>query len=124
MVGSPVKVEAGGDVILPCSVRPEVDVTGLTVEWKLKSVVVHMYKSRLDNPDSQDKKFHGRTSLFPEEMSRGNISLRLRAVTEEDAGLYTCYVPRLKGEVRRASVTLSVGEYEMESNTLHSIINI
>lgn len=105
-----VRAEVGDDVILPCRVRPEFDVTALTVEWKTKNTVVHMYKSRKDNPDSQDEKFRGQTSLFRDEMTRGNISLKLTNVTEEDSGNYTCYVPRLRSKIKKHNITLTVGE--------------
>lgn len=113
LIGSwePVRAEVGDDVILPCHVRPEYDMTALTVEWKCQNAVVHMYKSRKDNLDSQDKKFKGRTSLFTDEMTRGNVSLKLTKVTEEDTENCTCYVPRLHSKVRRGYVTLIVGEY-------------
>ncbi|KAF3698098.1 Myelin-oligodendrocyte glycoprotein Precursor [Channa argus] len=96
----PVRAKVGGDVVLPCYVQPPSDVTNVTVEWKCnKTTVVHMYKNRRDNSDSQYDKFRTRTSLFREEMTRGNISLKLVKVTEADAGSYICSVRKLHDKI-------------------------
>ncbi|KAM8748319.1 butyrophilin subfamily 1 member A1-like [Acanthopagrus schlegelii] len=107
VIGSdqPVKVLVSDDIILPCHLEPPLDVTTLSVEWRRGPVLVHVYRNRGDDPVSQDQNFKGRTSLFPDEMTRGNISLKLTDVTEQDAGNYTCSVPKLQ----RSSVTLVVG---------------
>uniref|UniRef100_A0A3Q1JW97 Ig-like domain-containing protein n=1 Tax=Anabas testudineus TaxID=64144 RepID=A0A3Q1JW97_ANATE len=112
VVGSrePVRAEVGDDVVLPCHVRPEFDVTRQTVEWKRERTVVHMFKSRDDNPDTQDLKFRGRTSLFRDKMTQGNISLKLTNVSEADAGNYTCYVPKMESQLNRDNVTLIVAD--------------
>ncbi|XP_067381611.1 myelin-oligodendrocyte glycoprotein-like isoform X2 [Channa argus] len=105
----PVRAKVGGDVVLPCYVQPPSDVTNVTVEWKCnKTTVVHMYKNRRDNSDSQYDKFRTRTSLFREEMTRGNISLKLVKVTEADAGSYICSVRKLHDKVKSSNVTLIV----------------
>ncbi|XP_036967441.1 butyrophilin subfamily 1 member A1-like [Acanthopagrus latus] len=106
VIGSdqPVKVLVSDDIILPCHLEPPLDVTTLSVEWRRGPVLVHVYRNRGDDPVSQDQNFKGRTSLFPDEMTRGNISLKLTNVTEQDAGNYTCSVPKLQ----RSSVTLVV----------------
>ncbi|XP_067381354.1 myelin-oligodendrocyte glycoprotein-like isoform X2 [Channa argus] len=118
VVGSqkPVTAEVGDDVVLPCKVEPPLDVTTRTVEWKCNKTVVHMYKSRSDNPDAQDKKFRTRTSLFRDEMTKGNISLKLVQVNETDAGIYTCYVRKLHDKVKSSTVTLIVAPVQEDKN--------
>ncbi|XP_030286879.1 myelin-oligodendrocyte glycoprotein-like [Sparus aurata] len=108
VIGSdqPVKVLVSDDIILPCHLEPPLDVTTLSVEWRRGPALVHVYRNRRDDPVSQDQNFKGRTSLFQDEMTRGNISLKLTNVTEQDAGNYTCSVPKLQ----RSYVTLVVGE--------------
>ncbi len=120
VIGShePVKVTVGDDTILPCHLEPPFDVNNLTVEWKRNGKEVHVYRSRDDDLVNQDKNFKDRTSLFHDEMSRGNISLKLTNVTELDAGNYTCHVPKLDSQVRRGNVILIVGEYKPTSYTL------
>uniref|UniRef100_A0A8C4GHD3 Ig-like domain-containing protein n=1 Tax=Dicentrarchus labrax TaxID=13489 RepID=A0A8C4GHD3_DICLA len=107
----PVTVTVGDNVILPCHLEPPFNVTTLTVEWKRDGEYVHVYRSTKDDPGLQDENFRGRTSLFHEEMIRGNISLKLTNVTELDAGSYTCNVPKLQSQVRRGFINLTVGEY-------------
>ncbi|XP_023202803.1 programmed cell death 1 ligand 1-like isoform X2 [Xiphophorus maculatus] len=103
----PVTAEEKDDVVLQCHVEPELDVTNETVEWKLQDKLVYRYRSRTDDPDFQDPKFKGRTSLFLKEMVQGNVSLKLTNITEEDAGNYTCKVLK-----RKAQVTLNVGKVD------------
>ncbi|XP_033182427.1 sodium channel subunit beta-4-like [Anabas testudineus] len=93
----PVRAVVAEDVILPCHLEPPFDVTTLRVDWIFnEELTVHVYRSQRDDPDSQHKKFKHRTSLFHDELHKGNISLKLTNVSETDAGNYTCYVPRLK----------------------------
>ena len=116
MIGSneTVKVVAGHDAILPCYLKPPFNVTPQMVEWKHDGKQVHLYRSKADSLDDQDKNFRKRTSLFQDKMVKGNLSLKLTNVTEADAGNYTCRV-RFKNksgfiEVRIYKVTLIVGE--------------
>ncbi|XP_067439434.1 myelin-oligodendrocyte glycoprotein-like isoform X2 [Thunnus thynnus] len=117
VIGShePIEVVVGDDVILPCQVKSKDNVTqqtvpfyvtNLTVEWRLNKTKVHVYRSRADYPFSQDQRFKDRTSLFLEEMAHGNISLKLTNVTQNDAGSYTCIVPKL--QFKKGNVTLIV----------------
>ncbi|XP_047242204.1 V-set domain-containing T-cell activation inhibitor 1-like isoform X1 [Girardinichthys multiradiatus] len=104
----PVTAEEKKDVVLQCRLEPPLDVTRLTVEWKLQEKWVHLYRSQKDDLSFQDQKFKGRTSLFHKEMVHGNISLKLTEITKEDAGNYTCRVPKLVGQVKEGTVVLSV----------------
>uniref|UniRef100_A0A8C4FA30 Ig-like domain-containing protein n=1 Tax=Dicentrarchus labrax TaxID=13489 RepID=A0A8C4FA30_DICLA len=110
MIGSdkPVTVTVGDNVILPCHLEPPLDMTTETVEWKRDEEFVHVSQHEKDYLDLQDENFRGRTSLFYEEMIRGNISLKLTNVTELDAGSYTCNVPKLQSQVRRGFINLTV----------------
>ncbi|XP_076581124.1 butyrophilin subfamily 3 member A2-like [Chaetodon auriga] len=110
VIGShePVKVVVGDDAILPCHLEPPFDVHNLTVEWRCSETLVHIYRHEGDGADLQGENYKGRTSLFLEEMTRGNISLKLTNVSERDAGKYTCHIPELVSQVRRGDVTLIV----------------
>lgn len=123
VIGShiPVKAVVGDHVILPCHLEPPFDVKTLTVEWKRNKTHVHTYRHRKDDPSIQAENFKGRTSLFREEMTRGNISLKLTNVSELDAGNYTCHVPKLHSQVKRGNVTLIVGEYSEPDRCQHEI---
>ncbi|XP_051249566.1 butyrophilin subfamily 1 member A1-like isoform X2 [Dicentrarchus labrax] len=110
VIGSdkPVTVTVGDNAILPCHLEPPSDMTTQTVEWTCDKTIVHVYRNRKDYLDLQDENFRGRTSVFHEEMIRGNISLKLTNVTELDAGSFTCNVPKLQSQVRRGFINLTV----------------
>uniref|UniRef100_A0A8C4DLI9 Ig-like domain-containing protein n=1 Tax=Dicentrarchus labrax TaxID=13489 RepID=A0A8C4DLI9_DICLA len=110
VIGSdkPVTVTVGDNAILPCHLEPPFNVRSLLVEWKHNGKYVLVSRHGKDYLDDQDKNFRGRTSLFHEEMIRGNISLKLTNVTELDAGSFTCFVPKLQSQVRRGFIDLTV----------------
>ncbi|XP_051251036.1 lymphocyte activation gene 3 protein-like isoform X6 [Dicentrarchus labrax] len=110
VIGShdPVTVRVGYDVILPCHLEPPFDVRTLTVKWTRNKTVVHVSRHGKDYLNDQDENFRNRTSLFHEEMTNGNISLKLTKVTELDAGSYTCNVPCLQSQVRRGFINLTI----------------
>ncbi|XP_066512690.1 butyrophilin subfamily 2 member A2-like [Hoplias malabaricus] len=88
-------VEKGEDVVLPCSLRPNISAEDMRVEWsKLgeRSLIVHLYQGRADRNGEQFEDYRGRTSLFKEELKNGNTSLKLSAVQPSDEGLYNCLI--------------------------------
>lgn len=111
-----IKFVVGEDAILGCHLEPPLNATTLGVRWlqevvwKRNGAIVHIYRAMADHPLDQDENFRGRTSLFRDEMARGNISLKLTNVTKRDEGNYTCHVPSLKSKIRKGNVTLIVGE--------------
>ncbi|XP_066527193.1 HERV-H LTR-associating protein 2 [Hoplias malabaricus] len=77
------------DCVLPCQ-SPYHEI----IHWqKLDSTVlnVHSFYSGADRLDHQDPVYKGRTALFPDQISNGNISLILRDVEIQDGGKYKCY---------------------------------
>ncbi|KAM4611876.1 butyrophilin-like protein 2 isoform 2-T2 [Polymixia lowei] len=118
VIGSsqPIVAQAGEDVILPCHLEPPRDVTDLTVEWRLyrdtvKTVYVHIYRH------GQSVLGQERTSLFTDELKKGNISLKISSVTLSDAGKYTCFVSKLNITDKEDFVHLIVESTEIISNT-------
>ncbi|XP_041841777.1 butyrophilin subfamily 1 member A1-like isoform X2 [Melanotaenia boesemani] len=105
----PVTAELGQDVVLPCHLDPPFDATtqNIAVEWKRNNSMVHKHRSGRDNNDAQDLRFKNRTSLFNDKMTRGNISLKLHNVTQEDEGKYTCAVS-CNGRSQMWNITLKV----------------
>ncbi|XP_071401723.1 butyrophilin-like protein 2 isoform X2 [Centroberyx affinis] len=108
VIGSlqPIEAVIGGDVILPCHLEPPSDVKELTVEWTLNKSFVHVYRHGADSPDIQDKRFENRTSLFHEEMTKGNISLKLSSVQPSDEGRYTCLVTKWRDKKGLVNLTV------------------
>ncbi|XP_050957491.1 butyrophilin-like protein 3 [Labeo rohita] len=92
----PVFVVAGEDVILPCSVKPNISVVDMRVEWfrsdQKDSQLVHLYEDRVDKNTDQIESYRGRTKLNHQELQRGNTSLKLSSVRVSDEGLYKCFI--------------------------------
>ncbi|XP_042185230.1 butyrophilin subfamily 3 member A2 [Oncorhynchus tshawytscha] len=107
----PVVALAGDDIILPCSLEPNVSAEDMTVEWTrlyLKTNV-HLYLDGRDSNDEQHPSYRGRTSMFHEELKKGNVSLKLTRVTLSDAGSYRCFLPTLTSQVKETTIQLLVG---------------
>uniref|UniRef100_A0A3Q3ENL9 Ig-like domain-containing protein n=1 Tax=Kryptolebias marmoratus TaxID=37003 RepID=A0A3Q3ENL9_KRYMA len=78
------------DTVLPCHLEPPTDATDNRVEWRRGNDVVHLYQGGKEDPAEQRETFEGRTSLFPEGLTKGNLSLKLSSVRLEDSGSYLC----------------------------------
>uniref|UniRef100_UPI001447C5DC CD276 antigen-like n=1 Tax=Epinephelus lanceolatus TaxID=310571 RepID=UPI001447C5DC len=87
-----VKVKVGDDAILPCQLETPFDKKTQKVEWTRNDKDVHLYRQGKNDLTHQDKHFKGRTALFHDEMAKGNISLKVSKVNEQDEGNYTCRV--------------------------------
>ncbi|XP_035981036.1 CD276 antigen-like [Fundulus heteroclitus] len=59
--------------------------------------VVHSYYKDQDQLGYQVENFKNRTSLFQDQISRGNASLLLRGVKVQDEGEYKCYISTMRG---------------------------
>ncbi|KAM9501496.1 butyrophilin subfamily 1 member A1-like [Clarias gariepinus] len=91
----PLHAVAGEDLVLPCFIKPNTSAVDMTVKWfKLEAGVsaVHLYKDHQDRNEKQAKSYIGRTSLFKEELQKGNASLKLSAIRVSDEGEYTCLI--------------------------------
>ncbi|KAL7826735.1 hypothetical protein AOLI_G00319440 [Acnodon oligacanthus] len=105
-------VEAGEDLVLPCSVQPNISAVDMIVEWLRPDLsetdrLVHLYENHEDKNEEQVKSYRGRTCLFKEELQNGNTSLKLTAVQPSDKGTYKCFVQD-KSSSWYDDVTLSV----------------
>ncbi|KAK2916827.1 hypothetical protein Q8A67_001201 [Cirrhinus molitorella] len=86
---------AGEDVILPCSVKPNISVVDMKVEWfrsDMKGLLVHVYEDHEDRNTDQILSYRSRTKLNHQELQRGNASLKLSSVRVSDEGLYRCFI--------------------------------
>ncbi|KAL0970748.1 hypothetical protein UPYG_G00246750 [Umbra pygmaea] len=110
----PVVCLVGEDVILPCTLRNNVSTVNAVkeaVEWQKMDLTqkdVHFYTDSRDSNMDQIPSYRGRTSLFKEELRKGNISLKLTSVKLSDAGEYSCSVPSLHRN-EKAFIQLKVG---------------
>nr|XP_023996736.1 butyrophilin-like protein 10 [Salvelinus alpinus] len=118
----PVVALVGDDVILPCSLKRSVSAEDMLVEWTRlnqtrlnqtrlnpKAEIVHLYRDGRDSYVDQFPSYRRRTSMFHEELKKGNISLKLTRVTVSDTGRYRCFIPTLTSEVKETTVQLIVG---------------
>uniref|UniRef100_A0A3B3BPU6 Ig-like domain-containing protein n=1 Tax=Oryzias melastigma TaxID=30732 RepID=A0A3B3BPU6_ORYME len=108
----PIIAAPGDDVILPCRLDSEVDLQDQTVEWsKLDlhhdpfSFVCYYQFSRIVT-EVMNKRFIQRVSLNPDGLKRGDVTLKIRNVTLQDEGKYSCFIP---GKKFRETVQLLVG---------------
>ncbi|KAL7853088.1 hypothetical protein SRHO_G00188730 [Serrasalmus rhombeus] len=94
---APLVVEAGEDLVLPCSLQPSISAEDMMVEWIRTDrtdtdSLVHLYEDRADSNDDQMESYRRRTSLFKAELQKGNTSLKLSAVQPSDEGAYKCLI--------------------------------
>ncbi|KAF4089007.1 hypothetical protein AMELA_G00061630, partial [Ameiurus melas] len=92
---APLVAVAGEDLVLPCFIKPNTSAVDMTVEWiRLEAVasLVHLYKDHEDRNEKQAQSYRGRTSLFKEELQKGNASLKLSALQVSDEGKYKCLI--------------------------------
>lgn len=82
----------GETVILPCTTAsPGQSISSNSmVYWQIESVLVHFFRNGRDSLELQDPRYHGRTSLFLDQMKHGNFSLKLSNVQLVDTAVYTC----------------------------------
>uniref|UniRef100_A0A8C4GHJ3 Ig-like domain-containing protein n=1 Tax=Dicentrarchus labrax TaxID=13489 RepID=A0A8C4GHJ3_DICLA len=82
--------------ILPCSFQGGAEVV---VHWfqGTGKTPVHSYYHNQDQLARQDQRFRGRTSLFKDQISRGNASLQLTGVEVQDRGRYNCHTSTISG---------------------------
>ncbi|XP_072553204.1 ribonuclease inhibitor-like isoform X2 [Salminus brasiliensis] len=133
---APVVSVSGSVVVLPCSVRQEngqtrVNAEDMTVTWSrldLRDSVVHQYGNHKDLNTDQISQYRGRTSVFEEELQRGNTSLSLSNIRLTDEGLYSCTVDSkywndkrsvdLRVEVIGSQPVITVESYDSETVSL------
>lgn len=116
---TPVEAVAGHPVILKCYTKPELKVE--KVEWLVNgSDEVHLFRKGKDSYVSQNEKYKGKTSLFKDELYRGNSSLNLTADMSH-SGNYCCLVSARK--VHRDCYITVNGKYTVACNIFHNNLN-
>ncbi|XP_034148404.1 butyrophilin subfamily 2 member A1 isoform X2 [Esox lucius] len=91
----PIVSVAGDDIILPCYLKPNISVEDMTVDWMNLDYIderVYRYQNGRIIEVDQIPSYRGRTSLFKEELWRGNTSLKLTRVQGSDEGQYKCFI--------------------------------
>ncbi|KAL0983767.1 hypothetical protein UPYG_G00132500 [Umbra pygmaea] len=92
----PIVAEAGDDIILPCYLKPNISAENMTVDWRnlhfIDDLVYRYQNGKMIVEEDQIPSYRGRTSLFKEELRRGNTSLKLTRVQGSDHGAYECFI--------------------------------
>ncbi|XP_060731472.1 butyrophilin subfamily 1 member A1-like [Tachysurus vachellii] len=91
----PLVAVVGEDLVLPCFIKPNTSVVDMTVEWfklYVEDSLLHLYRDHKDKNEGQAQSYRGRTSLFKEELQKGNASLKLSDLRVSDEGKYKCLV--------------------------------
>uniref|UniRef100_A0A3B4YXN3 Ig-like domain-containing protein n=1 Tax=Seriola lalandi dorsalis TaxID=1841481 RepID=A0A3B4YXN3_SERLL len=83
--------------ILPCSFQGGTDVVIHWIQVTAGDLHVHSFYHNQDQLGHQDQRFRDRTSLFKEQISRGNASLQLTGVKVQDQGRYKCHTSVIRG---------------------------
>ncbi|MCI4377199.1 hypothetical protein PGIGA_G00200960 [Pangasianodon gigas] len=92
---APLVAVAGEDLVLPCFIKPNTSAVDMRVEWfrlDVEESLVHLYKDQKEKNEKQAQPYKGRTSLFKEELQKGNASLKLSALRVSDEGEYKCLI--------------------------------
>ncbi|XP_063045247.1 V-set domain-containing T-cell activation inhibitor 1-like [Engraulis encrasicolus] len=93
-LSGPLVAQLGGSVLLPCAAESPLPLEELEVEWRRadSGALLHLFQEGEERPESQDRAYRGRVAFFPVEMAKGNFSILLKNVSEEDIGVYSCKV--------------------------------
>ncbi|CAN2387704.1 Immunoglobulin V-set domain [Pristimantis euphronides] len=101
----------GEDVTLSCIFSPEVK-QSCNVLWEKvgDSGVVYRFENGKDVLNDQNPNFKSRTSLFLDQLSVGNASLKINNVQMRDAGDYKCTITNCKNNGEN-KLSLNVGAF-------------
>ncbi|KAI5104750.1 butyrophilin-like protein 3 [Silurus meridionalis] len=105
---APLVAVAGEDLVLPCFIKSNTSVVDMRVEWfrlNVEDSLVHLYKDHKDRNGNQAPSYRERTSLFKEELQKGNASLKLSALRVSDEGDYKCFI---QDESQSDDITVNV----------------
>ncbi|XP_060611245.2 CD276 antigen [Anolis sagrei] len=108
----------GQDATLRCSFSPDANfsLNDLSLIWQLTDTkrLIHSFSDGQDQLANQESSYANRTSLFYDQLPRGNVSLLLRRIQISDEGSFTCFV-RVR-DYSSAAVTLQVAAFYSKPN--------
>uniref|UniRef100_A0A3P9LII1 Ig-like domain-containing protein n=1 Tax=Oryzias latipes TaxID=8090 RepID=A0A3P9LII1_ORYLA len=93
--GEPIIAAPGDDVILPCRLDSQEDLQDQAVEWfKLDMKrFVFLYWSRKIITEHMSESLIPRVFLDQDGLKRGDVTLKIRNVSLQDEGKYSCFIP-------------------------------
>ncbi|KAF7476657.1 Hypothetical predicted protein [Marmota monax] len=89
---SPIIVMVGEEAMFSCHLSPSMDAQNMEVTWRHtnKSGLVHNYRNSQDK-DQQHPENQGRAEILRENITRGQVALRIRNIHPADEGDYRCF---------------------------------
>nr|XP_040041508.1 myelin-oligodendrocyte glycoprotein-like isoform X2 [Gasterosteus aculeatus aculeatus] len=95
-----IRASEGENVTLRCHSHPKLHLDEQTVEVSRDDLpgrdnIVHLYRGRKDDFENQMTRYRDRTSLDPEDLTSGNVTLRICSVNESDSGRFVVFIPKL-----------------------------
>uniref|UniRef100_UPI004038F4CE butyrophilin subfamily 3 member A2-like n=1 Tax=Callospermophilus lateralis TaxID=76772 RepID=UPI004038F4CE len=89
---SPIIVMVGEEAMFSSYLSPSMDTQNMEVTWHHtnKSGLVHNYKNS-QNKDQQHPENQGRAEILRENITRGQVALRIRNIHPTDEGDYRCF---------------------------------
>ncbi|KAF7710878.1 hypothetical protein HF521_009750 [Silurus meridionalis] len=116
----------GHSVILGCEFSPDFgqnpDISSLVLTWQRKKDdrVVHSFYYEQNQLNTQDSAYQNRTSLFRNQLNKGNASVKIDNVGVQDAGHYLCIVSTNQG-TDKAELQLDYGAFYTEPRLTISV---
>uniref|UniRef100_H3ACT4 Ig-like domain-containing protein n=1 Tax=Latimeria chalumnae TaxID=7897 RepID=H3ACT4_LATCH len=93
---TPVLTYVGSDAIIPCQLTPKHMPVDMEVQWLKYDddiiKLVHVHKTSSVPAKAWSNEYMNRTILFTEELTSGNVSLKILSVQLSDKGKYKCLV--------------------------------
>ncbi|XP_056410427.1 V-set domain-containing T-cell activation inhibitor 1-like [Hyla sarda] len=103
--------QIGQDVILSCTFTPDVKQSSNVLWEKVGDTgVVYKYENGKIVLTDQNSNFKSRASLFINQLSAGNASLKITNVQMKDAGVYKCTITNSNGQGSN-KLSLNVGAF-------------
>ncbi|XP_023821751.1 myelin-oligodendrocyte glycoprotein-like [Oryzias latipes] len=124
--GEPIIAAPGDDVILPCRLDSQEDLRGFSVEWTKVDMkpdpqgrigFVYLYWSRQTMTTVMIPSLIPRVSLDQDGLKRGDVTLKIRNVSLQDEGKYSCFIP---GKNFRETVQLVVEPNGVRAPTMET----
>ncbi|XP_071463191.1 myelin-oligodendrocyte glycoprotein-like isoform X2 [Marmota flaviventris] len=89
---SPVIAKVGAEAVFSCHLNPSTDAQDMEIRWfhAKNSELVHYYRNSQDILEKQHPEYHRRTELLKDQISQGQVALRIHPIRTSDGGDYNC----------------------------------